>query len=640
MSQPKNQIPVLYGVDAIHGATYTSNATLFPQELGLAATWNPDFAEKTGSVTAYEIRASAIPWNFSPVLDLGRQPLWSRFFETFGEDPYLATQMGNAIVKGYQGDNIGHPEKVAACLKHYVGYSFPFTGKDRTPILMPERLLREYYLVPFKEAIDNGAVTVMINSSEINGTPVHANYHILTEILKQELKFEGFAVSDWEDIKMLYNTHKVAATEKEAVMIAVNAGVDMSMVPYDYSFCTYLVELVKEGKVKMERIDDAVRRILRVKAKLGLFENTMYPLDKYPKFGSEEFANYSYQAALESVTLLKNRDSVLPLPKTAKVLVTGPGANSLNYLNGAWTHTWQGVDPRFNTPGKKTTLDAIRDEIGAGNVTYVEGCKVDADTNTSKAVMAARSAQYIIVCLTEAPSTEKPGDIADLNFPEAQLNLVKELSKTGKPIILVLTEARPRIFNKVDTLASGVLMAYLPGNEGGRAIAEILFGDANPSGKLPFTYPRHTGSLCTYDHKFCETKDINFGFKGVNPQYEFGFGLSYTSFKYSDLKISKDTIGKSDTLNISIKVANTGQREGKEVVQIYTKDLYASITPSVKRLKRFSKISLKPGESKTVSFKITPADLAFVNNENKWITEPGQFEVLAGGMIAPFYYKE
>jgi beta-glucosidase len=636
----KLKIPVLYGIDAIHGATYTQGSTLFPQELALAATWDPSFAEKAGSITAYEVRASAIPWNFSPVLDLGRQPLWSRFFETFGEDPYLASEMGKAIVRGYQGEDISHPEKVAACLKHYMGYSFSFSGKDRTPILMPERLMREYFLVPFKEAIENEAMTVMINSSEINGTPVHASYHILTEILKNELQFKGFAVSDWEDIKMLHNTHKVAASDKEAVKIAVMAGVDMSMVPMDYSFAEHLVALVNEKQVPVQRIDDAVRRILRVKFKLGLFENPYYPMEKYPKFGSEEFAEINYQAASEVITLLKNNNNILPLDKSKKVLVTGPGANSLNYLNGAWTHTWQGVDPKFNTPGKKTIVEAIKDEIGEKNVTFVEGSTLDTDINTTKALVEAKKVDYVIVCLAELPCAEKPGDIEDLTMPEAQLNLVKELSKSGKPIILVLAENRPRIINQIDHLASGVLMAYLPGNEGGRAIADVIFGDVNPSGKLPFTYPRYTGSLCTYDHKFSETKDARFGYNAFNPQYPFGHGLSYTTFTYSDLKISKDTIGKNDTLSISVTVTNSGAREGKEVVQVYTKDLYATITPSVKRLKRFSKISLKPGESKTISFTISAKDLAFVNDQNKWITETGEFEVLVADLKKGFYYKE
>ncbi|HSZ71054.1 MAG TPA: glycoside hydrolase family 3 N-terminal domain-containing protein [Cytophagaceae bacterium] len=637
-TKTKLKIPVLYGIDAIHGANYTVGATLFPQELALAATWQPAYAEKAGSITAYEVRASATPWNFSPVLDLGRQPLWSRFFETFGEDPYLTTQMGVAMIRGYEGDSISDPEKVAACMKHFVGYSFPFNGKDRTPILMPERLLREYYLVPFEHAIKQGAMTLMINSSEINGTPVHANYHLLTEVLKGELGYKGFAVTDWEDIVMLHTIHKVAATEKEAVKIAVMAGIDMSMVPFNYKFADYLIELVNEKQVPMERIDDAVRRILRVKIKLGLFEHPFYPKERYPKFGSDEFAQASYDAASEAITLLKNTNSLLPFSTDKKILVIGPGANSLNTLNGGWTHTWQGSDTSFHTAGKKTILQALQDKLGKGKVSYLEGTSIDKDINTSRALSAAAGADYIVVCLAEEQSVEKPGDIQDLNLKQAQKELVKTLAKSGKPLVFVLSFNRPLIISDIEDYASGVLMAYLPGDEGGRAIADILYGDVNPSGKLPFTYPRHTGSLYTYDHKFSEEKDIDYHFTAVNSQYTFGQGLSYTTFKYSDLSISSSKLTGNDTLTISVKVTNTGSKAGKEVVQVYTKDLYASITPSVKRLKRFEKIDLKPGEEESLTFKITKRDLAFVNNDLQWITEDGDFDVLVGDLKASFVY--
>lgn len=633
------KIPVLYGIDAIHGANYTQGSTLFPQELALAATWEPAFAEQAGAITAYEVRGSGIPWNFSPVLDLGRQPLWSRFFETFGEDPYLATQMGDAIVKGYQGNDVSSPDRVAACLKHYVGYSFATSGKDRTPVLMPERVLREYYLVPFASAIKNGALTVMVNSTEINGTPVHIDRHILTEILKEEMKFEGFAVTDWEDIVMLHTVHKVAPTYKEAVAMAINAGIDMSMVPSDVNFHKYLVELVNEGRIPMSRIDDAVRRILRVKMKLGLFEKPISDYNYYSKFGSAEHAEINYKAALECITLLKNEKNVLPLAKEKKVLLTGIAANLLNPLNGAWTHTWQGKSTKYNPQDKKTILQAVQDKVGEKNVVYVEGTDYNKDINTAKAVAAAKGVEVIIACLGEEPATEKVGDIEDLEMEEAQLNLIKELSKTGKPIVLVLAVDRPRLIRKIEPLVAAVVMAYLPGNEGGRALAEIIYGDANPSGKLPFTYPRYSGSLVTYDHKRSEDRDKDFQMNAFNPQYQFGFGLSYTTFAYSDLKLSKDTIGNSDTLVVTVKVTNTGARAGKEVVQLYTKDDYATITPSVKRLKRFSKIALNPSESKEVMFKITTSDLGFVGNDNKWITEPGSFEVMVQDLKAPFYYK-
>ncbi len=640
MNKTRLKIPVLYGIDAIHGANYTVGSTLFPQQLAMAATWNPALIEHVGAVTAYEVRASAIPWNFSPVLDLGRQPLWSRFFETFGEDPYLATQMGKAIVKGYQGDNMAHPEKTAACLKHYVGYSFPYSGKDRTPILLPERLLREYYLVPFQEAIKDGALTVMVNSSEINGTPVHADYHIVTEILKQELKFEGFAITDWEDIMFLHTRHRVAKNYKEAIAIAINAGIDMSMVPLEVNFCKLLVELVKEKEVAMSRIDDAVRRILRVKYRLDLFDHPYYEMNQYPKFGSEEFKQVAFQSALEGITLLKNKNQVLPLNKNKKVLITGVGANSLNTLNGAWTHTWQGVETRHNPKDKKTIYQAIQDKIGSAQVTYVQGVDYDKDINSAEAVKKAQAVDYIVVCVGEKPATEKDGDIHDLTLDKAQLELVKSLAKTGKPIILVLTVDRPRIFTEVESLVSAVMMAYLPGNEGGRAIAEIVYGDYNPSGKLPFSYPKYTGAMSTYDHKYSESVLMEIGYLGIDPLYPFGFGLSYTQFEYSDLLISSNTLKGTDSITVRVKVRNKGVKAGEEVVQLYTRDEYASITPSVKRLKRFQKIVLKPGETKEVSFTISSADLKFVNANNKWIVEPGDFKVMIENLSASFELKE
>ncbi|MCU0428634.1 MAG: glycoside hydrolase family 3 C-terminal domain-containing protein [Cytophagaceae bacterium] len=634
------KIPVLYGIDAIHGANYTVGATLFPQELALAATWQPAYAEKMGQITAYEVRASAIPWNFSPVLDLGRQPLWSRFFETFGEDQYLATQMGNAAVLGYQGTNMGHPERVAACLKHYVGYSNSKSGKDRTPIQMSERELRELYLQTFKSAIEKGAMTVMINSSEINGTPVHASHRILTQILKDELKFKGFAVTDWEDIIMLHTVHRVAATEKEAVKIAVNAGVDMSMVPLNYSFFKHLVELVNEGQVPMSRIDDAVRRILRVKLQLGLFTKTHEEKSYYTKFGSAEFANASYQAALECVTLCKNQNNILPLKKGKKILVTGVGGNTLNCLNGAWTHTWQGVDSTYNTKGKKTIFQAMQELGGKENVFFVQGTSFDKDVNIAKAVEKAKEVDYIVLCLGEIPATEKVGDIEDLSYPAAQLNLAKALAAAGKPVITILLSSRPRLFTEVEPMFSAVINAYWPGDEGGRALAATLYGDNNPSGKLPYTYPKYSGSLVTYDHKLSEKRDKDFGFNAFNPLYEFGHGLSYTSFEYTAMSVSKNLLKGNEKIQVSIQVKNTGAVEGKEVVQLYYRDQFASITPSVKKLVRFEKISLKPGETKTVRFEIEAKDLAFVGADLKWITEPGKFDLMIGKSSIEISYEE
>lgn len=622
------KIPVIYGVDAIHGANYTVGATLFPQELATAATFNPTHAQQCGEVTAYELRASSIPWNFSPVLDLGRQPLWSRFFETFGEDPYLTTVMGQAMVKGYQGEVKNHQidkNHVAACLKHFVGYSNSKTGKDRTPIQMSERELREYYLPPFEAAIHDGAQTLMINSTEINGLPMHANHHILTEVLKNEIGFDGLAVTDWEDIIFLHTMHRIAKDEKEATKIAINAGVDMSMTPLSLKFADYLVELVNEGEVPMSRIDDAVTRILRVKHRLGLFKTPTTPMEDYPDFGSEKFSNMALEAAKEALTLLKNEANILPLSKDKKVLFTGLGANSLNALNGAWTHTWQGQVDTYNTPNKPTIFEAAQSMIGA-QASFVQGATYDTLKDIHTAVRQAQKADVIVVCLSELPATEKVGDIVDLNLPKAQKELVKALAKTGKPLVAVLLQSRPRIISDIEPLFSAVLQGYWPGDEGGLAIAQTLLGDHNPSGKLPYTYPRFVNDLVTYDHKFSEERDKNFGLAAFNPQWEFGFGLSYTTFKYSNLTVSDSIV--TDSMTISVNITNTGHRSGKEAVLLFTRDHFASITPSVKRLKAFTKIELKAGESKTVTFSLSKEELAFVNRQLKWVTEPGKFDIM------------
>lgn len=630
------KIPVLYGVDAIHGVNYTVGGTLFPQELATAATFNTAHAYNCGEVTAYELRASSIPWNFSPVLDLGRQPLWSRFFETFGEDPYLVTQMGNAIVEGYQGevsDKKIDQFHAAACLKHFVGYSNSKTGKDRTPIQMSERELREYYLPPFEKAIEKGAQTVMINSTEINGTPMHANYHVLTEVLKEEIGFDGLAVTDWEDIIFLHTTHKIARDEKQATKIAINAGVDMSMTPLSLKFADYLVELVNEGEVPMSRIDDAVSRILRVKYRLNLFDYPTTLTDDYPDFGSEKFSTLALNAARESITLLKNKEHVLPLSKDVKVLFAGLGANSLNALNGAWTHTWQGQNSDFNTEGKATVFEAAQ-KIIEDKASFVEGVNFEALTNVDEAKQAARKSDVIVICLSELPATEKVGDIKDLNLPLEQKNLVKALAGTNKPLIAVLLQSRPRIISDIEPLFDAVIEAYWPGDEGGVAIAETLFGDNNPSGKLPFTYPRHVNDLLTYDHKFSEKKDKSFGLNAFDPQWEFGEGLSYTTFEYSDLTLS-DTI-LSDNIIVSVNISNVGDVKGKESVLLFTRDHFASITPSVKRLRKFVKVELTPGESETVKFKIEKEDLAFMDKNLDWITEKGRFDVLIGSLKRKF----
>lgn len=641
-------IPVIYGIDAIHGVTYTEGGTLFPQEIGLAATWNKECARDLGSVTAYETRASGISWNFSPVLDLGRQPLWSRFFETLGEDVYLSKTIGTEIIKGYQGDNTANKDKVVSCLKHFVGYSNPASGRDRTPAWIPERMMEEFYLPAFKAGVDAGALTVMVNSGEVNGIPGHANYHLLTEVLKERWGFIGFAVSDWEDMIMLNTIAEIEPTYKDAIKTAVNAGVDMSMVPYSpfyEKFCINLVELVNDGEVSIERIDDAVRRILRVKYMSGLFENTHFSKDDYPMFGDDSSVKKSYQAASESMTLLKNQDALLPLSKKAKVLVVGPTANSLNCLNGAWTHTWQGVDPNYNTKGKLTIVEAIRAKIGDANVDYIEGVRLGQENNwevnevidLNKVQGLASKNDAIIVCLGELPGTERPGDIKSLNLPKAQQELVEQAYKSNKPVILVLVEGHPKILNAVEPKANAIIQAYLPGNEGGVALADVLFGDVNPSGKLPYAYPRYDGVIEHYDHKYSEdvggkSKD----FDAYNPQWDFGFGLSYTSFEYSDITLSNTSITKDDELTVAVTVTNTGEVEGKEVVQLYLRDKIASISPARKKLKAFDKISLEAGESKTVEFTLSNADLQFVGLDNKWVSEAGEFVVLIAGKSEEF----
>ena len=622
------QIPILYGIDAIHGANYTKGATLFPQQIGQAATWNPLLVEKANAVSAYETRATGIPWNFSPVLDLGRQPLWSRFFETYGEDVCLASAMAHAAIRGLQGDSVSSKYKVAACMKHFLGYSFSLSGKDRTPVWLPEREMRAYFLPTFQEAIATGAKTVMINSGDINGTPVHANYDILTTLLRDELKFEGVAVTDWEDIYKLENLHRVAANKKDAVKMAIMAGVDMSMVPNDFQFCDLLVQLVKEGAIPESRLDLSVRRILRLKRDLGLFSETMFANKDYPNFGSATFANLSYQTATESITLLKNKERILPLRDTKeKLLVCGPAAHSLNLLNGAWTHTWQGVDTTTNTPGKKTILQALQQQWGAA-IVYEKGASLDALQEEEQLLEKAKTVDKIVVCLGELPCTEVPGNIKSLDLPEAQLQLVKQLAKTGKPIIIVCCFNRPRILTPIIPLVAAIVYAYLPGDEGGMAIADCLLGKVNPSGKLPFTYPAASNDLVHYDRKRTEDLDIDFSMNAYQPSFDFGFGLSYTQFTYAPIIISADTLKKGSKILVNCKVKNTGAVKGAEVVQLYYNDLVASITPSVKKLTAFQKIVLAPNEEQTVQFELDAAHFSFINKNNERVTEPGWIELL------------
>jgi beta-glucosidase len=645
-------IPVIYGIDSIHGANYVQGATLFPQEIGMAATWNPELMKRGSEISAMETRAAGIPWSFSPVLDIGRQPLWPRFYETFGEDPYLAKVMGVAFVRGMEGSDVGSQDHVATSLKHYMGYSFSFNGRDRTPAWIPENYLREYFLPTFDAAVKAGAHTVMVNSAEINGIPGHVNHHILTDILRDELGFKGFVVSDWEDIKKLVTVWHVAATEKDATRMAIMAGIDMSMVPLDYSFADYLIALVKEGAVPQSRVDEAVRRILRVKFELGLFENPIPNAALKSKIGLSESRQASLQAARESMTLLKNANSLLPLAKDPKVLVTGPTADSLVSLNNGWTYVWQGSEEALYPRDRPTIRRAIEAKVGAANVTYLPGTKIsrppgspsnstptnlETEVDIPAAVRAARAADVVVLCLGEGSYTETPGDIPDLNLGEPQRKLAEAIEATGKPVVVVLVEGRPRIVNRIADNASAVLMAYNPGNEGGQAVADVLFGDFNPCGKLPFTYPRFPNGLMTYDHKAFETE--GFDNAGIRPQFGFGYGLSYTTFSYEGLRLNRKTIGSSEQLSVSVTVTNSGQRAGKEIVQLYLSDLVASLSPPGKRLKRFAKIYLNPGQSRTLTFKLGPDDLSFIGANNRPLLEPGEFEVSIAGLRDRFILK-
>ncbi|MBC7913152.1 MAG: glycoside hydrolase family 3 C-terminal domain-containing protein [Pyrinomonadaceae bacterium] len=632
------KIPVLYGIDAIRGNNYTLNSVMFPQQIAQAASFNPAMAKKAAEITAYETRASFIPWNFSPVLDLGRQPMWPRIWETYGEDPFLVAEMGKAVVAGYQGNSsVTDKYHVAACLKHFMGYSMPLSGHDRTPSWIPERELREYFLPQFAVAVKAGAKTVMVNSGEINGVPVHANKHILTDILKGELQFKGFIVSDWQDIEYLYQRHHVAKNNKEAVMMGINAGIDMSMVPLDYTFCDALIALVKEGKVSMSRIDDAVSRILKVKYELGLFEIPAGNSRDYPLFNSAAHNQVNYEVAAECITLLKNSSSILPLSAGKKILVTGPSANSMRSLNGGWSRNWQGDNSDETEKDKNTILESIRNVFGVTNVDYAEGATFGKSTNISEAVSKAGNSDVIVLCIGETSYTETPGNINDLNISESQIELAKALSATGKPIILVLTEGRPRIISLIEPLVSAVLHTYLLGNEGGNVVADALAGKINPSGKLPYTYPRYPNSLVNYYHKFTET--IEFEPAGYNPQWGFGYGLSYTTFNYSNLKLSSNTLSATNKITASVDITNTGKVTGKESVLLYVSDLVASITPEVKRLRGFEKISLQPGETKTVSFEITAGKLSFINSDLKRVTEPGDFRIELGALNTTFRFN-
>jgi beta-glucosidase len=637
-AETRLKIPVVYGLDSIHGANYVAGATLFPQPLGMAATWNPQLMLDGSRIAAAETRAAGVPWNFSPVLDVGRQHLWPRMYETFGEDTYLTTVMGVASVRGYQGADASKDDRVAVSLKHYVGYSLPLTGHDRTPAYIPEIVMREHFLPPFAAAVKAGALTVMVNSGEVNGIPGHVNEYLLKKVLRQELGFDGVVVSDWEDIRKLVNIHRIAATEKEATRRAILAGIDMSMVPSSYSFSDLMMELAKEKAIPMSRIDEAVTRILVMKARMGLFDDPLRGVKAATRIGDPASRRLALDAARESIVLLKNDKGLLPLGAQARVLVTGPTADSLSALSNGWTITWQGDRDAAYPKDRPTVRGALQAALG-DRVTYVPGASYDKEVDVAAAVAAARNADAVVLCLGEMAYAETPGDLNDMALPPAQIRLARELIATGKPVVLVLIEGRPRLIADVAEGAQAIVLGLNPSHEGGTAIADVLRGEVNPSGKLPITYPRFPNALLTYDRKAFQEQDTSFGGKGFRSQYEFGYGLSYTTFAYSDLSVTPESGALDAPTTVQVTVRNTGSRAGAEVVQLYVADPVATVTPPVKRLKRFVKVPLQPGESRTIAFQLSRSDLAFIGENLKPIAEPGAFTALVGGLKKDFTRK-
>ena len=641
-------IPDIYGLDHNHGVTYTQGGTLFPQPINLGATFNTDLAFRGAEITAYESRAANCPWVYNPVVDLSRDPRWPRVYESFGEDAIVNAKMVAAEIKGYQGEDNNHIDRfhVGTSTKHYFAYGAPWTGKDRTPAYLNPAIIREKYFEPFKAAALAGTLTMMVNSASVNGVPLHASYEYLTKWLKEDLQWDGFLVTDWADINNLFSREKVAKDKKDAIRIAINAGIDMSMDPYSVEFCILLKELVNEGKVKMERIDDAVRRILRAKYRLGLFDEPNTGGKGFEKFGCDEFAKASLLAAEESEVLLKN-DGILPLAKGKKILLTGPNANQMRCLHGGWSYTWQGSRAEDQAEKYNTIYEALCNKYGKENIILEQGVTYNEngayyDENApeiDKAVAAAAKADIIIAAIGENSYTETPGNLTDLWLSENQRNLVKELAKTGKPIILVLNEGRPRLIADIEPLAKAVVDILIPGNYGGDALANLLAGDANFSAKMPYTYPREINSLNTYDYKVSEEVGTmagayNYDAK-VSLQWPFGYGLSYTTFEYSNLKVDKAQFTADDILTISVDVKNTGSKAGKEAVLLYSSDLIASVVPDNKRLRDFTKIALEPGETKTVTFQLPAKKLAFVGACGKWTLEEGDFILKVGNQTVP-----
>lgn len=651
ISMKRIGIPCVFGLDQNHGSTYTQGGTLFPQNINVAATFNREIARRSAEATAYETRAVSVPWTYSPTVDLGRDARWSRIWENFGEDCYLSSEMGKAMVYGFQGEDPNNIDQyhIATSMKHFMGYGVPWTGKDRTPAYISPADLREKHFAPFLAGLQAGALTVMVNSASVNGVPMHANKEFLTGWLKEETGWDGVLITDWADINNLYTREMVAKDKKDALRIAINAGIDMIMEPYSCDACGYLVELVKEGKIPMSRIDDACRRVLRMKYRLDLFKNPTQKLKNYPKFGGEEFAKLALEGATESMVLLKNEGNILPLQHGKKILLTGPNANQMRCLNGGWSYTWQGHRADEFAGKYNTIYEAFCNEYGKENVilnqgvTYNEKGKYweENEPQIQEAVAAAKDADVIVACIGENSYTETPGNLTDLWLSENQRNLVKALAQTGKPVILVLNEGRPRLIADIEPLAQGIINILIPGNMGGDALANLVSGKSNFSGKMPYTYPKEINSLANYDFKKSEevgTMEGAYDYNAkITQQWGFGYGLSYTSYKYSNLKVSQSDFRHGDIIKVSVDVKNTGKVAGKESVLLFSSDLIASMVPDGRRLRAFDKVELQPGETKTVTFELKADDLAFVGWNGKWRLEEGDFKLMIADQSADIH---
>lgn len=651
ISMKRIGIPCVFGLDQNHGSTYTQGGTLFPQNINVAATFNREIARRSAEATAYETRAVSVPWTYSPTVDLGRDARWPRIWENFGEDCYLSSEMGKAMVYGFQGEDPNNIDQyhIATSMKHFMGYGVPWTGKDRTPAYISPADLREKHFAPFLAGLQAGALTVMVNSASVNGVPMHANKEFLTGWLKEETGWDGVLITDWADINNLYTREMVAKDKKDALRIAINAGIDMIMEPYSCDACGYLVELVKEGKIPMSRIDDACRRVLRMKYRLDLFKNPTQKLKNYPKFGGEEFAKFALEGATESMVLLKNEGNILPLQHGKKILLTGPNANQMRCLDGGWSYTWQGHRADEFAGKYNTIYEAFCNEYGKENVilnqgvTYNEKGKYweENEPQIQEAVAAAKDADVIVACIGENSYTETPGNLTDLWLSENQRNLVKALAQTGKPVILVLNEGRPRLIADIEPLAQGIINILIPGNMGGDALANLVSGKSNFSGKMPYTYPKEINSLANYDFKKSEevgTMEGAYDYNAkITQQWGFGYGLSYTSYKYSNLKVSQSDFRHGDIIKVSVDVKNTGKVAGKESVLLFSSDLIASVVPDGRRLRAFDKVELQPGETKTVTFELKADDLAFVGWNGKWRLEEGDFKLMIADQSADIH---